>query len=96
MHNAYDLRVDPDDLIRLLLTAHKEESDEAAKPLIDLLIDYGRVQQSSGKTGLDYVALVEFDGDTFLVEDNNAWARVYDPSDASYDVEAALAGKIEA
>lgn len=87
---TYELRIEPDSLIEILLAAHTAESDAASKPLADLLREFGDVEASKGTVGLDYRALIAASGQRWLVEDNNAWTRVYDPADANYDVDAEL------
>lgn len=78
------------EIIDILLAAHKEASDQAAKPLAAMLAEYGDVVASKGTIGQDYLALIEWDGRTWLVEANNGWDRVYDPADADYDYKAVL------
>lgn len=78
------------DTIKGLLGSHREESDAAAKPLAAALREHGEIVAEKGSPNLDYLALIRFDGDTWLVEDNNAWTRVYDPTDADYDYRAEL------
>jgi hypothetical protein len=90
MRTTYDLRINPDDLIAFLLASHHAESDVASKPLADLLRQYGEVVASKGVVGQDYAAIIAFDGSRWLVEDNNAWTRIYSPTDADYDVDAEL------
>ena len=78
-----------------LLAAHLAPSDAAAKPLAAALREQGEVLKSAGTPGLDYTALIKFGGETWLVEDNNGWTRIYDPSDADYDVAEVFAAAEE-
>ncbi len=79
-----------DRIINILLAAHTEESDKAAAPLAALLCEHGNVIASKGSFGQDYTGLVAWEGVNWLVESNNGWTRIYDPSDASYDYKADL------
>lgn len=76
--------------IKDLLAAHHNESDAAAKPLAAALREQGEVIAETGTPAQDYTALIVFDCETWLVEDNNAWTRVYDPADADYDYRSQL------
>lgn len=76
--------------IKALLASHREESDAAAKPLANALREAGEIVAEKGTPNQDYTGLIKFDGETWLVEQNNAWTRVYDPADASYDYRAEL------
>jgi len=78
------------DIIDLLLAAHREPSDRAAKPLAAALREWSLIIAEAGGPGIDYIGIVDWDNVRYLVEDNNAWTRVYDLSDAEYDVQAAI------
>jgi hypothetical protein len=73
-------------LIPMLL----DESDEASGLLAQLLVEFGEVLRSTGTYGLDYAAEIRYGGETWLVEVNNGWTRIYCPLDAEYDLDEVL------
>jgi hypothetical protein len=84
-----------DRLVNILLASHKVQDDDAAGPLADALRAMGEIEAEKGEPLQDYQALICWEGMTWLVDDNNAFTRVYDPADADEGVVAELRGEEE-
>lgn len=87
MTDTRDINCHADAIISILFAAHRSDSDRAAAPLAAALREWGEIQAEAGTPGHDYTALIcDLEEVTWLIEDNNARTRIYDPGDADYDI----------
>ena len=77
-------------IVDILLAAHREPSDRAARPLAAALREWGLIIAEAGRPATAYLAIVDWDGDELVIDDNNALTRVIRLEDADIDVQAAI------